>query len=113
MLVIILCLAVLISGCTKTLMEEVEDAHRTLSSVDSANCEQVAYVIEKTPALMAQGVTEDQLKGLMEPMKQFCPEAPTIAHNFFSRVQKNKYTESEIHFVAYIECAKVLGAKNK
>lgn len=113
MFVMVLYLAILTAGCTKTLMEEVEDAHRKLSSLDSTNCEQVASVIEKMPALIAQGVTEDQLTVLMEPMKQYCPESPTIAHNFISRVQKKRYTESEIHFVAYIECAKVLSAKSK
>jgi hypothetical protein len=111
--VTVLCLAVFSSGCTKTVMEELEDAHKKVSSSDSANCEQVASVMEKIPALMAQGVTEDQLTGLLEPMKQFCPETPTIAHNFISRIRKTSYSGSEIHFIAYIECANVLVAKNK
>ncbi len=110
--VIILTLAVLTPGCTKTLMEEAEDAHRKISSADSANCEQVASVMDKLPKLISAGVTEDQLVGFIEPMKQFCPESQTIAHNVIKRAQKNGYTESEIHFVAYIECAKVINTKN-
>ena len=49
-IVTIVCLAVLSSGCAKTVMEELEDAHKKISSSDSANCEQVASVIEKIPA---------------------------------------------------------------
>ena len=113
MVVTVLCLAVLVYGCTKTVLEEAEDAHKKISPDDSANCEQVASVIQKMPALIAQGVTEDQMTSMIEPMKQFFPDITTIAHNFISRVQKTKYSENELHFVAYIECAKVLGAKKQ